>query len=176
MKISKTKKLVLMGLFVSISIVLRFCVVYLPIFFGPTVRIGFGGLPVLLTSLLLGAGPGMLVGAASDIVYALFSGFGWQPLITVGAIFVGLFPALLKGFLLKKFTIPRLYLVMFITELISSVLWTTACLSFLYGTSYWVLLTARGPIALMMTVINTALVFLLYPTLLRMLQTWDNGR
>lgn len=172
MKISKTKKLVLMGLFVSISIVLRFCVVY----FGPAVRIGFGGLPVLLVSLLLGAGPGMLVGAASDIVYALFSGFGWQPLITVGAIFVGLFPALLKGFLLKKFTIPRLYLVMFITELISSVLWTTACLSFLYGTNYWVLLTARGPISLMMTVINTALVFLLYPMLLRMLRTWDNGR
>ncbi len=166
MRKNSTKILVLMALFASISIVLRFCVIY----FGPTIRIGFGNLPVLLSSLFLGAGPGALVGAVSDIVYAMFSGLGWQPLITIGPILAGVLPALLKPFLLKSFTAARLYAVLFLTELASSIIWTTACLSLLYGTSYLALLAARGPIALLTSVINTLVIYLLYPKLEHMLK------
>ena len=168
MKKFSTKTLILMALFAAISIILaRFMVIWIT----QSVRISFGNIPIILASLLLGPIAGGFTGAVADIVGAsFFSPFPWYPPLTISPILVGVLPALLKPLLLKRISLLRVYAIILITNLATSIGLTTLLLSQLYGTGYWELLAARAPVALIVTVVEGLLVYLLYRRLIRELQ------
>ena len=160
MKKFNTKTLILMALFAAISIILaRFLVIWLT----NSVRISFGGIPILLIGLLLGPVAGGFAGAVADIVGAtLFSPFPWYPPLTVSAVLVGVLPGLLKPFLLKEVRLRQVYLIIFLTNLVTSIGLTTWLLSGLYGTGYFQLLVVRAPISLAVAVVEGLVVYILY--------------
>ena len=149
-----------MALFAAISIILaRFMVIWIT----QSVRISFGNIPIILASLLLGPVAGGFTGAVADIVGAsFFSPFPWYPPLTISPILAGVLPALLKPLLLKRISLLRVYAIILITNLATSIGLTTLLLSQLYGTGYWELLAARAPVALIVTVVEGLLVYLLY--------------
>lgn len=163
MKRQSTKTLVLMALFAAISIILtRFLVVYL----SNSVRISFGGIPIILASLLLGPVAGGFTGVAADFLGAtLFSPFGYYPPLTIPPLIVGILPGLLKPLLLKKITLRRTYAVILITDLIAGIGATTYILSHMYGTGFLELLVVRGPVALAVSIVEGLLVYGLYKRL-----------
>ncbi len=163
MKKINIKTLIIMALFAAISIILaRFLVIWLT----NSARISFGNIPVLLASLLLGPVAGGLTGAVADIVGALlFSGYSWYPPLTIPPILVGILPALLKPLLLKEISLWRIYLIIILTNLVTSIGLTTWILSGLYGTGFWELLALRAPIALAITLLEGPIVYILYKRL-----------
>jgi ECF transporter S component (folate family) len=163
MKKINTKTLILMALFAAISIVLaRFMVVWLT----NSVRISFGNIPIILASLLLGPVAGGLTGAVADIVGAtLFSGLGWYPPITIPVVLTGIIPGLLKQVFLKEITIWRVYAVILLSNIITSIGLTTWLLSGLYGTGYLELLVLRAPVSLAVTIVEGLVVYILYKRL-----------
>ncbi|NLY70388.1 MAG: folate family ECF transporter S component [Clostridiales bacterium] len=160
-----TRTLVLIALFAAISIILaRFFVIYIT----NSVRISFGNIPIILASLLLGPVAGGLTAAIADILGAsLFSPLSWYPPLTISPVIVGVLPALLKKKILYKVTIWRLYIIIFITNLITSIGITTYLLSKLYGTPYFALLPARAPISLAISIIEGIVVYILYKRLMK---------
>ena len=83
----KLKKLVFAAMMTALSVVIGLvCKTYLT--FG-AIRITFENLPVVLSGVLLGPVYGAVVGAASDLISAPLSGFGINPVITLGAATVG---------------------------------------------------------------------------------------
>ena len=169
MKKFNTKTLILMALFASISIVLaRFMVIWLT----NSARISFGNIPVMLAGLLLGPLAGGFTGAVADIVGAtLFSGLGWYPPLTLPVILAGIIPALLKVFFLKEITILRVYIIVFVTNIIISMGLTTWLLSGLYGTGFLQLLVVRAPLSLAVTAIEGLVVYILYKRLNNIIRT-----
>ncbi len=163
MKRINTKTLVVMALLAAISIILaRFFVVYL----SSSIRISFGNIPILLASLLLGPLAGGLTGVVADVLGAtLFSPFGYYPPLSIPPLLVGILPALLKPYLLKEINFWRVYLVILLTDLVASMGLTTYLLSGMYGTGFLELLVARGPIALMISVVEGIVVYILYKRL-----------
>lgn len=165
MKKINTKTLILMALFASISIVLsRFMVIWLT----NTSRISFGSIPIILAGLLLGPLAGGLTGAVADIVGAtLFSGLGWYPPLTIPVILSGIIPALLRPYLLKRITLWRVYLVIILTNLLTSIAVTTWLLSKLYGTGYFELLVLRAPISAAVAAVEGIVIYILYKRLIK---------
>ncbi len=84
----RIQKITLMALLTALSIIIGwFCKLYFT--FG-AIRITFENLPIILSGIALGPVAGAAVGAATDIISALLSGYAINPLITVGAAAVGL--------------------------------------------------------------------------------------
>ncbi|MBO7254085.1 MAG: folate family ECF transporter S component [Clostridia bacterium] len=67
----------------------------------PTIRITFENLPVILSGILFGPVYGMLCGTCTDVVSSVITGQNINPIITVGALSVGLVSGLVVK-LLKK--------------------------------------------------------------------------
>ncbi len=81
------KKLVFASLLTALCVVIGWvCKTYMT--FG-AIRITFENLPVLLAGFVLGPVYGAAVGAASDLISAPLSGFGVNPVITLGAAAIG---------------------------------------------------------------------------------------
>ena len=163
MKRINTRALVLIALFAAISIILtRFLVIYL----SDSVRISFGMIPVILASLLLGPIAGAFTGGVADILGSvLFSPLGWYPPLTISPIIVGILPALLKPFILKKVSLSRMALIILFSEFLVSMTVTTYLLSGLYGTGYLSLLAVRAPVAIAVSAVDAVLVYILYKRL-----------
>lgn len=164
-----TQKLVLSGLLAALSIILtRFLVVYLT----ESIRISFGNLPIMLAGLWFGPLTGALVGFSADFIGAsLFSGFGWYAPMALTPVLFGLISGLCRPWIFSpdlskpaqnsprpKILFPLAGMV-FLCNLLGSIGWTTWCLSGMYGTPFWVLLSARVPLYLG---IATAETFVLY--------------
>ena len=169
MKRFSTRALVLAALFAAISIVLtRFLVIYL----SSSVRISFGMFPIILASLLLGPFAGALTGAVADVLgCVVFSPLGWYPPLTIPPVLVGIIPGLLKPLLLEKVNLGRVALIVFCSELLVALTVTTGILSKLYGTGYFELLVVRAPVAFLIFVVNTLIVYVLYKRLLTITST-----
>ncbi len=163
MKKQSTKTLMLMALFAAISIVLtRFLGFYLT----NSIRISFGGIPIILASLLFGPIAGGFTGLVADILGAtLFSPLGYFPPLTIPPVILGILPALLKPALLNKITFIRMYIVILITDIIAGIAITTYILSHMYGTGFFELLTVRTPVALAVSVVEGIIIYGLYKRL-----------
>ena len=160
MKNRTTRTLVSLALLCAMEIVLaRFCVIWIT----NSIKITFEAIPILLAGLLFGPVAGALVGAASDILGAAFlSGLGWMPVLTVTPLLLGLLPGLLRPFLLKKTTLPRVFAVTIPGIILGSMIWTTCWLSALYGTPLPALLAVRVPLYCVIGILDTLVVYLLY--------------
>jgi ECF transporter S component (folate family) len=83
----KLEKLVFSAMMTALSVVVALvCKSYFT--FG-AIRITFENLPVILSGVILGPVYGAVVGVASDLISAPLSGFGINPVITLGAASVG---------------------------------------------------------------------------------------
>ena len=58
-------------------------------------------MPIALAGYFFGPIAGLMVGAVSDTVGCLFSGYGWDPVLTVSPMLLGLFAGLLRPVLYR---------------------------------------------------------------------------
>ena len=64
-------------------------------------RFSIEAVPIALAGYFFGPLAGLMVGAVSDTVGCLFSGYGWDPVLTVSPMLLGLFAGLLRPVLYR---------------------------------------------------------------------------
>ncbi|HAN20465.1 MAG: hypothetical protein A2Y15_01945 [Clostridiales bacterium GWF2_36_10] len=136
-----TKGIIFLGILTAISIVLRFAIIYLT----GSLRISFINIPIILASLWFGPIAGMAVGFASDFIGASIT-VGWNPLLAITPVLFGLLPSLLKLVFLKKVNFWKILIIILITNIIGTMIWSTYALSVMFGTEYFALLAIRIPL------------------------------
>lgn len=90
-KVFSTRALVLASVCAALSVI---CGKLLQIPVGDSLRISFESLPVLFSSLVLGSLWGGMTGLVADLVGCAVMGYAVNPFVTLGAVFVGVLPAL----------------------------------------------------------------------------------
>lgn len=160
---SKIRNTLLLALFAAISIILtRFLSFYLPILAVNTVRISLGNIPLVMAGLLLGPFAGAATGIVADLIGStMFSPLGYFPGFTLSAALVGLIPGLLRSHLKKPDKYSSILLVVFLTELVTSMGLNTLWLSILTHVNYFVLLIPRAGITLIMMLIYSWIIYIL---------------
>lgn len=104
MKRFTTKELVYMALLVSLSVVLtRVLSVRVAIGSVEGIRIGFGGLPIVLAGIAFGPLAGGLVGAVGDVVGYVINPMGaYMPHFTLTSALTGILPGLIVFYLFGR--------------------------------------------------------------------------
>ena len=89
-------------------------------------RFSIEAVPIALAGYFFGPIAGVMVGAVSDTVGCLFSGYGWDPVLTVSPMLLGLFAGLLRPLLYKMekpWDFWRVAVTLLPGKLLGSVLW-----------------------------------------------------
>lgn len=108
---------------------------YLAINLGDTIRFSFENLPILLAGLYLGPIAGGAVGAVADLVGCVLVGYSINPIITLGAVSIGLVAGF-SGILLRKSPILRVLCAVIPAHVLGSVLIKTIGLWVYYQTPF----------------------------------------
>jgi Protein of unknown function (DUF1393). len=168
MKLS-TKNILLLALFAAISIIFtRFLSFYLPIVTVNSVRISLGNIPIILAGLLLGPFAGAATGIVADIIGAtMFSAFGYFPGFTLSACLVGFLPGVLKHRFKDPSKLSSILIIVYITELITSIGLNTLWLSIMTNMNYFILMVPRAGITILMAFLYSWIIFVLYKRLQR---------
>lgn len=169
------RHMVMAAFLTALSIVLtRFLSVILPIAGLPTIRVGFGRAPIVMSGLLFGPLLGGLTGAAADLIGVLINPMGtYHPGFTISAILDGLIPGLIAIFYRRKLvgrshiTLRRVFTVELILTILNSIVLNTLWLTQLLGKGYMILLPARVINAVINLPIQTIMIY----TILRFLTT-----
>ncbi len=158
-KLFTTRTLVSSALLSAMSIVFaRLLVIWIT----PSVRISFGNIPIMMAGIMFGPVAGILVGAVADTVGAAFlSPYGWYAPLTVGPMLAGLIPALLRSQILRKTNYLRVLRTVLLTNVISSMAYTTWVLSGYNGTPIGALLAARIPLYTCISFVEAVVILLL---------------
>lgn len=131
------------ALLMAISVVLtRFASFYVL----PSIRVGFGPVPIYLAGLLMGPVHGGGVGALSDLLGFWLNTGGYafpNPLITLAFACRGTLPPLLLKLLGGEISFRRLLAVLALTEVVAGLLLTTLGLSQILGVPFAKLLLPR---------------------------------
>ncbi|HVI42377.1 MAG TPA: folate family ECF transporter S component [Anaerovoracaceae bacterium] len=168
-KVFSTKNILLLALFAAISIILtRFLSFYLPIVAVNTVRISLGNIPIVLAGLLLGPIAGAATGIVADVVgTTMFSPFGYFPGFTLSAALVGFLPGILKLHFKNLDKYSNILIIVFITELITSIGLNTLWVSMMTNVSFIVLMIPRAGITLIMMLLYSWIIYILLKRLKR---------
>ncbi|MBP6492560.1 MAG: folate family ECF transporter S component [Clostridia bacterium] len=164
-----TKNLLLLALFAAISIIFtRFLSFYLPVMAINTVRISLGNIPIVLAGLLLGPVAGAATGIVADVIgTTMFSPFGYFPGFTLSAALVGFLPGILKAYFKDTNKYSNILIIVFITELITSIGMNTLWVSMMTNVNYFVLMIPRAGITLIMMIIYSWIIYILLKRLKR---------
>ena len=135
-----TRTLTYCALLAALSFVLARLMGFMPT---QVSRFSIEAIPVFLAGTFFGPLAGALVGFTADLVGALFSGYGYNPLLCVPPILYGVCGGLFRFFLNKRVSIPRLLLAYAPAVVLGSILWQSFALSFVYGKGFWLLLSTR---------------------------------
>lgn len=164
-----TKNLLLLALFAAISIIFtRFLSFYLPVMAINTVRISLGNIPIVLAGLLLGPVAGAATGIVADVIgTTMFSPFGYFPGFTLSAALVGFLPGILKAYFKDTNKYSNILIIVFITELITSIGLNTLWVSMMTNVNYFVLMIPRAGITLIMMIIYSWVIYILLKRLKR---------
>ena len=100
-----TKTLAYCALLAALSVVLARLIVPMPNAF---TRFSIEAVPIFLAGLFFGPVAGGCVGFAADLVGCLFSGFGYNPLLSLPPILYGAFAGLFRRQFGGKVTLPKL--------------------------------------------------------------------
>lgn len=154
MKKSKNKNafgsvrmLTIAAMLTAISVVIGFICKVIPFLnLGIGLRITFENLPIIMSGLLFGPIVGGCVGLASDLISCLVSGQGPIPLVTVGAMTVGVVSGLVARFVVTKKGTVQIAVSVSLSHLLGSVIIKTLGLWLRYGDAAGVLLLFRIPI------------------------------
>lgn len=132
-------------------------------------RFSIEGVPVVLAGYFFGPVAGMLVGFVGDTVGCLFSGYGWNPIISITPMMVGAFAGILRPLVYKTekaWDAWRIAVTVLPAKILGSIYWTSQCLVWLgfskkgLGT----LMAARTVEALLEAVLETIVIMLLLKT------------
>ena len=132
-------------------------------------RFSIEAVPLILTGYFFGPIAGMLVGFVGDTVGCLFSGYGWNPIISISPMMMGAFAGILRPLVYKvnkPLDIWRVALTILPGKLLGSVYWTSQCLVRLGFTKKGLgaLMSVRAVEALLEFVLDTLVVMLLLKT------------
>lgn len=132
-------------------------------------RFSIEGVPVVLAGYFFGPVAGMLVGFVGDTVGCLFSGYGWNPIISITPMMVGAFAGILRPLVYKlksPVDIWRVAVTVLPAKVLGSIYWTSQCLVWLGFTKKGLptLMAARTVEALMEFALETVVIFLLLRT------------
>ena len=132
-------------------------------------RFSVEAVPVVLAGYFFGPVSGMMVGFLGDMVGCLFSPYGWDPLISISPMMVGLFAGFLRPLVrnARGFRdIWRIALTILPAKALGSVYWTSQCLVWLGYSSkgLGVLMGARAIEAGLELVLDTVVITLLLAT------------
>lgn len=136
---NKTRTVVYIGLFVALEIVItRFLS-----FQTASIRVGFGFLPIALSSIMFGPVAGGLTAAFADIIrMALFpTGAPYFPGLTISAFLTGFIYGLVLHNKPKSY--PRIIIAVFMISLLIDVGLNTFWLSIMLNKAFWVLVADR---------------------------------
>lgn len=150
------------GILCALSVVLgKFLIIQI----GDSLRLSFGDIPVILSSLAFGIPGGVAVAALSDILGCVLASLGAvNPIITLGQCVVALVPALLVrvfGIDLGRASFPRMFAVICPGFLLGSFVLKSIGLYVYFGTPLRILLL-RLPIALALSVISTLVLTVIF--------------
>ncbi len=172
----KIMRLSLGALFVSLSIILTRYASINPF---PTIRIGFGPLPIQIAGIILGPVSGALVGLVADPLGFVMNPQGVYHLgFTLTSVLNGLIPGLIamglnrmrSGGKKKKVKSKTFWIALCSTLIITaicSILLNTLWLSMLLGTDYLTLMAARLPAVLASAAVHMAVLVIVLPALNR---------
>ena len=136
------KTLVFMALLVAMHLVLtRVLVIDLGAY-----RISVGSVCTILAGLWLGPVAGGVCGFASDIIGCFMKGYAVNPFITVAAILWGVLPALVRPLIANKKKTGKtvgICVSIVVTEILSSLVLTTAGLVIMLGYNFYAIMPGR---------------------------------
>ena len=95
-------------------------------------RYSIEAVPIYMAGMLFGPLAGGMVGFCADFVGCLFSPYGYNPIFSVPPILYGVFGGLLRHYLAKNVSIPRLALGYSLPVVLGSILYQSCSLSFMY--------------------------------------------
>ena len=154
-----TKTLTYCALLAALSFALARLVGFMP---SAVSRFSIEAIPTFLAGVLFGPLAGGLVGFVADLVGALFSGYGYNPMFCVPPILYGVCGGLFRYFLNKKVSLPRLALAYAPAIVFGSILWQSFALSFVYGKGFWLMLSTRAVQFAITMVLEVVITFFLF--------------
>ena len=160
------KKLVYGALFAALAIVFgRFTAVY-PV---PGAKYTLDKFILFLSGMFFGPLAGGMIGFIADFIGGHLFGIGWTAPLCVPAILYGVFGGIFRGYLLKKFTLPRLTLAYLFPIVIGSILYQSPVLAALYSSAtFWeatcAYLLSRSVQFAIMLVLEVGLIYVLVRT------------
>lgn len=116
------------ALFVALSIT---CGKYLAIPIGNIMRFSFENLPIILAGILFGPIWGAMIGLTADILGCILVGYAINPIVTLGAVSIGLISGAINKSARKLPVAIRLALAVFLAHAVGSVFIKT------FGLSQW---------------------------------------
>lgn len=155
---NKVKIMAYAGVLIAMNIVLARLVA---INIGPTLRITVSQTPIYLAGLWFGPVIGGICGVLGDLIGCLIQGYAPNPFISVSALLTGMLPGIMMYFVKK----PGMFHVLGVTcinGIVGSLGFTCVGLHIYYGTPWAVLYTGRIVQTILLTIVNTMLVFFLY--------------
>ncbi|MBQ9773763.1 MAG: folate family ECF transporter S component [Clostridia bacterium] len=168
------QRLAVCALLSALSIV---CGKYLAINLGPVMRFSFENLPILLAGISMGPVSGALVGLVADLLGCVLVGYTVNPLVTLGAVSIGLIGGLSYRLTGKLPFAVRVCASVVLAHLTGSVLIKTWGLAAFYDMPFYLLMAWR---ALNYLIVGSAEFGLLYfilknRAIKRLLDAMDGG-
>ena len=154
--------MVIAALLAALSIVLG---KYLAINLSESVRLSFENLPLIMAGLFFGPMIGGVVGAVADLVGCVLVGYAINPIITAGAVLIGLTSGLvgMVAFPHKegRWGTPRVFLPVYAAHIVGSMVVKTVGMMVYYGTPAEIFYV-RVPLYLAIGLLEGYLIMLLF--------------
>ncbi len=160
----KSKTGMSIRLIAIIAVLAAFSIVfgkYLQIPVGDSIRISFENLPIIMCSILLGPIAGILCGVCADIIGCFMVGFVVNPMITVGAGFIGMIPGVLVRYVFKRLSLASVFISVASAHLIGSIIIKSTALMLWFGTP-WSIIIWRIPIYAFVAVAEGYIIYLMH--------------
>ncbi len=165
-----TRSIAMTGLLIGLSVILtRFASFRLAIGNIEGIRVGFGGLPIIMAGILLGPGYGFVAGAFADIIGFVLSPMGaYMPHFTLTSALTGALPGMVFGLLSRNKEPGRVSVVDFGISVLGAIVpvsWglTPYFLHTLFGLDYRVIMPVR--------IVGGIITLAVYPVLLKAIYT-----
>ena len=134
---------------------------YLAVNITQSFRLSFENLPVLVAGVFFGPLVGAAVGGVADIVGGLMVGYSINPVITLGAVCVGLVSGLVVKIFKNKLNLPSLLLAVFISHAVGSVIVKTVGIWWFYSSPFVYTILMRSFIYLVTGALEFSIIFML---------------
>ena len=171
-----TRKIVYAGMFIAMSMVLKLFEVSVTQNF----RVGLTTLPLMVSGMILGPVYGFATGVLADILNFFMKGDGgaYHLGFSITNGLYGLIPGMMLYWLnsrKKEFSLSSILVTVIICEVVCSIVLNTVFLVQLYGAATTAIIPQRVVKALVMIVVNTAILTVLYKNAKNMFKKFYGG-